>query len=112
MNYKLIYTNSYIRRVTKFLKKHPELISQYEKTVETQNQTIKNLKNERTSLTSQVSKLSMTVKSDEERIDFFDTNYDPSRLLKTITRRKSETVNTNDTTVIADVTETTLDTSV
>jgi mRNA-degrading endonuclease YafQ of YafQ-DinJ toxin-antitoxin module len=33
MNYKLIYTNSYIRRVTKFLKKHPELISQYEKTL-------------------------------------------------------------------------------
>ncbi len=33
MNYKLLYTNSYIRRVTKFLKKHPELISQYEKTL-------------------------------------------------------------------------------
>lgn len=33
MNYKLIYTNSYVRRVTKFLKKHPELISQYEKTL-------------------------------------------------------------------------------
>ncbi len=31
MNYKLIYTDSYIKRATKFLKKHPDLISQYEK---------------------------------------------------------------------------------
>ncbi|MCK5516308.1 MAG: type II toxin-antitoxin system RelE/ParE family toxin [Desulfobulbaceae bacterium] len=33
MNYRLIYTDSYIKRATKFLKKHPELISQYEKTL-------------------------------------------------------------------------------
>jgi len=33
MTYKLIYTNSYIKRVTKFFKKHPELISQYGKTL-------------------------------------------------------------------------------
>jgi len=31
MNYTLIYTESYIKRVAKFLKKHPDLISQYEK---------------------------------------------------------------------------------
>lgn len=31
MTYKLIYTNSYIKRASKFLKKHPDLISQYEK---------------------------------------------------------------------------------
>ena len=33
MTYKLIYTDSYIKRVTKFLKKNPDLISQYEKTL-------------------------------------------------------------------------------
>jgi mRNA-degrading endonuclease YafQ of YafQ-DinJ toxin-antitoxin module len=33
MTYKLIYTDSYIKRVTKFLKKHPDFISQYEKTL-------------------------------------------------------------------------------
>lgn len=33
MTYKLIYTESYIKRVAKFLKKHPDLISQYEKTL-------------------------------------------------------------------------------
>ncbi len=33
MTYELIYTNSYIKRATKFLKKHPELISQYIKTL-------------------------------------------------------------------------------
>ena len=33
MNYTLIYTRSYIKRATRFLKKHPELISQYEKTL-------------------------------------------------------------------------------
>ena len=30
---KLIYTESYIKRARKFIKKHPELISQYEKTL-------------------------------------------------------------------------------
>lgn len=33
MNYKLIYTDGYIKKATKFLKKYPELISQYEKTL-------------------------------------------------------------------------------
>ena len=33
MTYKIIYTDSYIKRATKFLKKHPELISQYDKTL-------------------------------------------------------------------------------
>lgn len=31
MSYKLIYTDSYIKRAKKFVKKHPDLISQYEK---------------------------------------------------------------------------------
>ncbi len=30
----IIFTDSYIRRARKFIKKHPELISQYEKTLE------------------------------------------------------------------------------
>ncbi len=34
MNYTLIYTDSYVKRATKFLKIHPELISQYEKALE------------------------------------------------------------------------------
>ena len=33
MTYRLIYTNSYIKRASKFAKKHPELISLYEKTL-------------------------------------------------------------------------------
>ncbi len=33
MRYKLIYTKSYIKRASKFAKKHPELLSQYEKTL-------------------------------------------------------------------------------
>ena len=33
MKYKLIYTDSYIHRARRFVKKHPELISQYEKTL-------------------------------------------------------------------------------
>ncbi len=33
MTYNLIYTNSYIKRASKFVKKHPELISQYKKTL-------------------------------------------------------------------------------
>lgn len=33
MTYKLIYTNSYIKIASKFAKKHPELLSQYEKTL-------------------------------------------------------------------------------
>jgi len=33
MTYKLIYTDSYIRRAAKFLKKHPGLVSQYEKSL-------------------------------------------------------------------------------
>ncbi len=31
MNFTIIYTESYNKRVSKFLKKHPDLISQYEK---------------------------------------------------------------------------------
>lgn len=33
MTYNLIYTNSYIKRASKFVRKHPDLISQYEKTL-------------------------------------------------------------------------------
>jgi len=33
MTYKLIYTDSYIKRASKFIKRHPDLISQYEKTL-------------------------------------------------------------------------------
>jgi len=33
MTYKLIYTDSYIKRASKFVKKHSDLISQYEKTL-------------------------------------------------------------------------------
>ena len=33
MNYKLIYTDSYIYKAKRFIKKHPELITQYEKTL-------------------------------------------------------------------------------
>lgn len=31
MTYRLIYTDSYTKRAAKFVKKHPDLISQYEK---------------------------------------------------------------------------------
>ena len=34
MPYTLIYPNSYIRRAEKFLRKHPEIHSQYRKTLE------------------------------------------------------------------------------
>lgn len=34
MLYRLIYTDSYIRRARKFLKKHPQIIGQYEKALE------------------------------------------------------------------------------
>lgn len=33
MKYQLIFTDSYIKKAIKFVKKHPELISQYEKTL-------------------------------------------------------------------------------
>lgn len=33
MNYRLIYTQSYNKRAAKFLKKHPDLAGQYEKTL-------------------------------------------------------------------------------
>jgi mRNA-degrading endonuclease YafQ of YafQ-DinJ toxin-antitoxin module len=33
MTYTLIYPGSYIKRAKKFLKKHPELVGQYEKTL-------------------------------------------------------------------------------
>ena len=33
MKYKIIYAKSYIRRAEKFIKKYPELIGQYEKTI-------------------------------------------------------------------------------
>ena len=33
MKYKLIYTDSYIKRAIRFAKKHPDLISQYKKTL-------------------------------------------------------------------------------
>jgi len=34
MNYRLIYTDAYVRRARKFLKKHPQITGQYEKTLE------------------------------------------------------------------------------
>jgi mRNA-degrading endonuclease YafQ of YafQ-DinJ toxin-antitoxin module len=34
MKYEIIFTESYTRRAVKFLKKHPELRNQYEKTLE------------------------------------------------------------------------------
>ena len=34
MKYKLVFTESYIRRARKFLKKHPEIHGQYRKTLE------------------------------------------------------------------------------
>lgn len=34
MTYRLIYTNSYLRRAKKFLKKHPQILGQYEKTLQ------------------------------------------------------------------------------
>lgn len=33
MTFKLIYTDSYIKRASKFAKQHPELLPQYEKTL-------------------------------------------------------------------------------
>lgn len=30
---KILYTHSYIRRAAKFVKKHPEMVAQYEKTL-------------------------------------------------------------------------------
>ena len=33
MNYKIIYTKSYIKRAERFIKKYPKLIGQYEKTL-------------------------------------------------------------------------------
>jgi mRNA-degrading endonuclease YafQ of YafQ-DinJ toxin-antitoxin module len=33
MIFNLIYTNSYIKRASRFVKKHPDLISQYKKTL-------------------------------------------------------------------------------
>ena len=33
MSYRLIYTKSYIRRAARFIRKHPELVGQYEKTL-------------------------------------------------------------------------------
>jgi len=32
--YKIIFTESYIKRATKFAKKHPEIIKQYKKTLQ------------------------------------------------------------------------------
>ena len=34
MNYRLIYPESYIKRAKKFLRKHPEILGQYEKVLE------------------------------------------------------------------------------
>ncbi|GGD70943.1 type II toxin-antitoxin system RelE/ParE family toxin [Lacimicrobium alkaliphilum] len=34
MSYRLIYTDSYIRRAKKFLKRHPQILGQYEKTLQ------------------------------------------------------------------------------
>jgi len=34
MSYRLVYTDSYVRRAKKFLKKHPQILGQYEKTLQ------------------------------------------------------------------------------
>lgn len=34
MTYRLVYPDSYIKRAGKFLKKHPEILGQYQKTLE------------------------------------------------------------------------------
>jgi mRNA-degrading endonuclease YafQ of YafQ-DinJ toxin-antitoxin module len=34
MEYKLVFTHNYTRRAAKFIKKHPELLEQYRKTLE------------------------------------------------------------------------------
>ncbi|MEQ8289940.1 MAG: plasmid stabilization protein [Gammaproteobacteria bacterium] len=34
MSYRLIYTQSYVRRANKFLTKHPKILGQYEKTLQ------------------------------------------------------------------------------
>jgi proteic killer suppression protein len=34
MNYNLVFTHSYTRRAAKFIKKHPALLKQYQKTLE------------------------------------------------------------------------------
>lgn len=34
MKYKIIYTKSYNKRAAKFIKKHPDLVGQYKKTLE------------------------------------------------------------------------------
>jgi len=33
MKYRILYTETYVRRAKKFIKKHPEIIGQYEKTL-------------------------------------------------------------------------------
>jgi addiction module RelE/StbE family toxin len=33
MTYALVYTDSYLKRASRFVKKHPDLISQYQKTL-------------------------------------------------------------------------------
>ena len=33
MSYRIIYTHSYNKRAARFIRKHPELLSQYEKTL-------------------------------------------------------------------------------
>ena len=33
MNFRIVYTHSYLKRATKFVKRHPELVPQYEKTL-------------------------------------------------------------------------------
>ncbi|MEX0740794.1 MAG: hypothetical protein WD071_15775 [Pseudohongiella sp.] len=34
MTYRLVYTDSYMRRARKFLKRHPQILGQYEKTLQ------------------------------------------------------------------------------
>ena len=33
MKYRLLFTNSYVKRVKKFLRRHPDIVSQYKKTL-------------------------------------------------------------------------------
>ncbi|HBX37523.1 MAG TPA: plasmid stabilization protein [Pseudohongiella sp.] len=34
MTYRLVYTDSYLRRAKKFLRRHPQILGQYEKTLQ------------------------------------------------------------------------------
>ena len=72
------------------------VIAKYESEITSLKTTISTQDNMLISKTETIKTLSMSVKSDEERIDYFDTKWDPPRLLKTITRKRT-TTNTSST---------------